>query len=303
MVVESFKILDSNYGKAGVRILHVSKQGPRHSIRELEVDTRLTLASTKDYERGDNTDIIATDSQKNTVYILAKQYGIGTPEEFGLLLATHFLSQYPWVLKANITLNTHPWQRILDTKGRSHDHAFISSPQVERSANVVFEKGQAPVVSAGLNGLRVLKTTQTAFKNFVRDEYRSLPDADDRLFSTVVAGRWVYSRLVKDYDAAFETVKAAILEGFAGPAEGGVFSPSVQNTQNIIQKDVLKKIPEVSEIGLAMPNAHYFDFDFSKFPLLKEALERPGLGSVYYPVDKPSGMIVSTLGRGQQSKL
>jgi len=52
-----------------------------------------------------------------------------------------------------------------------------------------------------------------------------------------------------------------------------------------------------------MPNAHYFDYDFSKFPKLKEELERPGLGSVYYPVDKPSGQIVSTLGRGTLSKL
>ena len=83
-----------------MKVLHVSKRGSVHSIRELEVETLLTLNNNKDYETGDNSDIIATDTQKNTVYILAKQYGITSPEEFGLLLATHFVSKYPWVVKA-----------------------------------------------------------------------------------------------------------------------------------------------------------------------------------------------------------
>jgi urate oxidase len=115
MVVDSFKIVHSEYGKVsarvllviqpdtfqgGVKILHVCQSGTVHSIRELEVETLLTLASSKDYREGDNSDIIATDTQKNTVYVLAKQHGISTPEEFGLLLVTHFISKYPWVVKA-----------------------------------------------------------------------------------------------------------------------------------------------------------------------------------------------------------
>ena len=33
--------------------------------------------------------------------------------------------------------------------------------------------------------LTVIKTTQSAFVNFVADEYRTLPDAEDRIFSTI----------------------------------------------------------------------------------------------------------------------
>ncbi len=33
--------------------------------------------------------------------------------------------------------------------------------------------------------LTVIKTTQSAFVNFVDDEYRTLPDAEDRIFSTI----------------------------------------------------------------------------------------------------------------------
>ena len=100
MVQEGFKILESEYGKGGVKILHVAKRGAVHTIQELEVESLLTLATSQDYERGDNSDIIATDTQKNTIYVLAKQHGITSPEEFGLLLVNHFISKYPWVVKS-----------------------------------------------------------------------------------------------------------------------------------------------------------------------------------------------------------
>jgi len=83
VATEMFKIVESAYGKTGVKMLHVSKEGSLHTIRELEVVTLLTLNNNKDYETGDNSDIIATDSQKNTVYVLAKQYGVSTPESLG----------------------------------------------------------------------------------------------------------------------------------------------------------------------------------------------------------------------------
>lgn len=69
------------YGKSAVKILHVRRDGPVHSIKEYEVDTQLTLDSDKDYLDGDNSDVVATDSQKNTVYILAKKYGVRYSED------------------------------------------------------------------------------------------------------------------------------------------------------------------------------------------------------------------------------
>ena len=68
----------------------------------------------QEYDTGDNSDVIATDSQKNTVYILAKLHGVASPEEFGLLVTEHFLSTYPWVTKSRVEVRLHPWQRILD---------------------------------------------------------------------------------------------------------------------------------------------------------------------------------------------
>jgi len=299
MGTESFQIIESAYGKAGVKILHVSQQGSVHTIRELEVETLLTLNNHKDYKRGDNSDIIATDTQKNTVYILAKQYGISSPEEFGLILANHFISKYPWVVKAKVTLSAHPWQRITDKAGRPHNHAYVSTPTAVRVASVVLARGSMPVVSAGIRNLRVLKTTQSAFVNFVSDEYRSLPDFKDRLFSTIVTADWTYSKINKElnFDWAFSSTKDIILEVFAGPADKGIFSASVQNSQFLTQKTILEKIPQVEKVFISMPNVHYFGFDFSKFPKIPELAEKCS-GDVYHLVDKPSGQITSTLSRG-----
>lgn len=36
-------------------------------------------------------------------------------------------------------------------------------------------------ISSGLSGLKVCKTTQSSFMNFVKDEYTTLPEVPDRV--------------------------------------------------------------------------------------------------------------------------
>jgi len=50
-----------------------------------------------------------------------------------------------------------------------------------------------PKLTSGIRDLRVLKTTQSAFYKFINDEYRTLPNTNDRILSTVVTADWVYS--------------------------------------------------------------------------------------------------------------
>ena len=52
---EEFRIADKQYGKSFVKLLHIKRDGLLHSIREYEVDTKLTLDTEKDYtEVGNN---------------------------------------------------------------------------------------------------------------------------------------------------------------------------------------------------------------------------------------------------------
>ena len=115
----------TEYGKNWVRLMRVRQEGDKYFITELRVNTRLELSSSKDYLHGDNSDIVATDSQKNTVLVLAKQnqvrcllffnakeisrrgsgvttptlldLQIESPEQFGVLLTNHFLKTYKQV--------------------------------------------------------------------------------------------------------------------------------------------------------------------------------------------------------------
>ena len=170
-----------------------------------------------------------------------------------------------------------------------------------RTAEVIRERGSMPEVKAGIRDLRVLKTTQSSFVDFVDDEYRALPYDDDRLLSTVVTADWSYSSPLggaQQYDDAFNNVRDTILEVFAGPADTGIFSASVQNSQHLTQTKILETIPTVKSVTLAYPNVHYFGFDFARFSEIPGLTgEGSGSGKVFNPVDKPSGLIKSTLSR------
>ncbi|XP_055595864.1 uricase [Uranotaenia lowii] len=299
-----YRISNYGYGKDAVKVLHVVRNGLVHSIKEFEVGTKLKLSSQKDYLQGDNSDIVATDSQKNTVYLLARKHGLKTPEEFGILLCQHFLSKYSHVTEVSIHIDEYPWSRMAFGRGPYqdlHNHAFVFTPTAVRYCDVRQKRGEpTPTVISGLRELRVLKTTQSAFVNFVNDEYRSLPDQHDRIFSTIVQSSWQYSTVNNvDFDFAWNKVKQSILNTFAGDPEKGIFSPSVQNTLYLAEQLVLDSIPEISCIEMTMPNKHYFNFDFGKFPKVVGQLKEE---TVFLPVDKPAGVIYAQLDRKSVTK-
>lgn len=293
----SYSIVDDSYGKNNVKLLHIKRNGLVHSIQELEVNTELTLATHKDYTEGDNSDIIATDSQKNTVYLLAQKHGVTCPEQLAIVLCRHFIKTYRHVLKVKVYIEQYPWQRI-DADGKKHNHAFVMTPVATRFATATLKREGEIQLEAGLKDLRVLKTTQSAFVNFVNDDYRSLPDAKDRVFSTSVYSRWIYSDININFCKIWDQVKASIMKVFAGPADVGIYSPSVQNTLHITEKLILDNIPEISYIEMVLPNRHYINVDLSKFPVGVATND-----TVFMPLDKPSGNIRAALTRKLTAKL
>lgn len=309
-----YEIVESAYGKNWVRLLHVQRHSCRHSVREWQVCTELSLESHVDYTHGDNSAIIATDSQKNTVYLLARRNGLTTPEAFAILLCRHFLQQYTHVTKVSVRIDVHPWQR-LNIKGEPHEHAFVTNREIIRFCHVLQTRINPsknslssstgaisePIVWSGVRGLQLLKTTKSAFTGFINDEYRSLPDSPDRIFSTVVFSKWLYSAAANgvDFDNIWESVRQTIVEEFAGPARGGVFSASVQKTLYDTLVRVLSHTPVIEQIEMVMPNKHYFSIDLSKFQNVGCANNQ----EVFLPVDEPSGNIRAVLKRSEISKM
>lgn len=148
---------------------------------------------------------------------------------------------------------------------------------------------------SGIRGLRLLKTTQSSFVNFVNDEFRSLQDQHDRIFSTVVECNWEYMYVdaKTKFCQIFDIVKDVIVKNFAGELKSGTPSPSVQNTLYLTEKEVLEKVPEISAINMTMPNKHYTVFDSKPFQCVI-----PGANNeVFVPTDKPFGIIYAQLDR------
>ncbi|XP_017269049.1 uricase [Kryptolebias marmoratus] len=284
------------YGKNAVRVLFIKRRGSHHYIVELKANVELTLRSRKDYLTGDNSDIIPTDTIKNTVHALAKIKGVKNIEQFSLDICHHFLTSFNHVLRAKVYMEEAPWRR-LEKNGVQHIHAFIYSPEACRFCDVEQNLDGAPVVHSGVKDMKVLKTTQSGFEGFLQDRFTTLQETKDRCFCTTVYSRWRYNKIRDvDFDTAWKCVKDTIIEKFAGPYHCGEYSPSVQKTLYETQLLALERVPEVDEIEIVMPNQHYFTIDMTKMGLVNK-------DEVLLPLDNPSGNITGTVRRKQRARL
>ncbi|MFE5407749.1 factor-independent urate hydroxylase [Microbacterium sp. NPDC056569] len=274
-------VLGANqYGKAEVRLVRVDRDGPRHSITDLDVTSQLRGDFTAAHIQGDNARIVATDTQKNTVFAFARD-GVGAPEEFLLRLGRHFTGEFDGVTGGRWEAEQYTWSRI-PVDGEGHDHSFVRGGTEIRTVVVVFAGAEATVIS-GLRDLAVLKSTGSEFHGFVRDRYTTLAETDDRILATSVTARWRYSSLDLDFDEAFAEVRRLLLEGFAE-----THSLALQQTLYEMGRRVLEARAEIEEIRFSMPNLHHFAVDLTPF-----GLDNPN--EVFYAADRPYGLIEATV--------
>ena len=275
------------YGKSRVRLTKVVRLADRHEIRELDVDIQLEGDFSATYSHGDNRNVIATDTMKNVVYALAHAHPLGPIEPFAENLAAHFVEGYAQVNSASIRVVEHPWQRLL-INGGNHPHAFTGGSTEVRTAVVIKASDALSSVSAGLEGLLLLKTTRSAFAGFVRDRYTTLPDTSDRIFATELKSEWLYASVTEDFDFddAFTRVRRALVETFAEHD-----SLSVQQTLHACGAAALDACPAIARIALTMPNKHHIPFDLARFDIENR-------NEIFVATDEPFGLITGTVARG-----
>ncbi|KAA3464560.1 uricase-2 isoform X1 [Gossypium australe] len=152
---------EQRHGKARVRVGRVwrSKDGCRHFMVEWNVSISLLSNCVAAYVRDDNSDIVATDTMKNTVYVKAKECSEQlSAEEFAILLGKHFTSFYPQVFTAIVKIVEKPWERI-SVNGQPHEHGFKLGSEKHTTEAIVQKSGVLQLIS-GVEGLSLLKTTQ-----------------------------------------------------------------------------------------------------------------------------------------------
>ena len=271
----------NQYGKAEVRMVYVDRSTPVHTITDVNVTSQLIGDFTDTHLTGANDAVIATDTQKNTVYAMARTGGVGSPEEFALRLARNYVDKYEQVTGARMAVEQYSWDRIVTAAG-PHDHAFSKGTAETRTA-VVRKDGAAETVISGLTGLVVLKSTGSEFWGFPEVEYTSLVETNDRILATAVTARWLSATSDLDWDGAFTAVRGALLENFAN-----THSLSLQQTLYAMGKGALEAVPEIAEIRLSLPNKHHFLVDLDKWDL-----DNPN--QVFYAADRPYGLIEAAI--------
>jgi len=277
------KLIQHNYGKARVRVMKVIRAGDRHTIKELEVSVKLQGDFDASFTRADNRLVVATDSMKNTVYVLAQDKLGAETEEFGLWLGAHFLRTYPQVARVEVGLTEHRWERLA-IKGKPRDHSFSELGAAKPTAKIVCTR-QATTVESGLQDLLILKSTGSGFENFLRDEYTTLPETADRILATKLKAVWTYTQAPASYGQTNGQIIEAMLDVFAEN-----YSPSVQVTLFQMGEAALQVAPEISQIHLAMPNQHCLPVNLAPFG-------RTNHNEIFVPTDEPHGQIEGTVAR------
>jgi urate oxidase len=277
----AIRLGENNYGKQRVRILQVARHADRHDIKELTLGIRLEGDFEAAHTTGDNRKVLPTDTMKNTVYAMAKSHSIKSPEEFCLRLIDHFLTHNPQVSRVRIEAAETLWTRLA-VGGKPQPHTFTGSSSEERTAALAATRKEK-TLHAGIDGLVVLKTTDSAFEKFLKDEYTTLKEDRNRILATTISADWVYRENLSEFDPTWHGVRKTMLEAFAGHD-----SESLQHTLYAMGEAVLRKFPAIREIHLSLPNKHYNLVDLSPFHM-----ENPK--EVFLPTDEPHGLIEATV--------
>jgi urate oxidase len=284
----SFVLGPNQYGKAENRVVRIYRDTDRHEIRDLNVSTALRGDFRAAHEVGDQASILPTDTQKNTAFAFAKQHGVTSPEDYALALGHRFLEVTPAATASRIEVEEYPWDRI-EVAGAGHDHAFVRRGGEVRTTVVTQDRtGGRPRawVVSGVKDLVVLKSTGSEFKGFLKDEYTTLAEADDRILATSLVARWRYSTTQDvDWNGSFTAIRQDLLETFAT-----TYSRALQESLYAMGSAVLKAHPEVAEIKFSAPNKHHFLVDLSPFGVEND-------GEVFIAADRPYGLIEATVQR------
>jgi urate oxidase len=203
----------NRYGKARIHVATLARRDDRHDFLDRVVDVRLEGDFEAVYVEGDNSPVLPTDTMRGSVFALAKERPDEEAEAFALRYTSYLLEASPKATMAEAWITERPWDRVR-IDGAPHPHTFTLGAY-RRTAHVVRTREDV-TLSAGLEGLSVLKTTGSAFADFLRDRYTTLADAHDRILATEVRAEWRYAGTELDFAAERERAKDAIVRTRCG---------------------------------------------------------------------------------------
>jgi urate oxidase len=271
----------NQYGKSESRVVRIVRDTPRHEIHDLNVSTSLRGDFDDAHITGDQAAVLPTDTQKNTAFAYAKLHGVSSIEDYALALGRRLLDACPAASTAQVRVEEYSWDRL-------GDHSFVRRGGAVRTCVVAVGRDDAVVLS-GISELVVLNSTDSEFRGFLKDEFTTLPEAEDRVLATSLVARWRHTTVDGvDWNASHAAVLTTLLETFAG-----TYSRALQETLHAMGCAVLDDQEQIAEIRFSAPNKHHFLVDFSGFQV--DGLTNDG--EVFIAADRPYGLIEAQVTR------
>ncbi|MGC1903926.1 MAG: urate oxidase [Candidatus Acidiferrum sp.] len=277
-------LAENRYGKSRVRLVRVNRKSIVHDFQEWTVEVLLQGDFLTCFTDGDNNKILPTDTMKNIVYFLARKSSAACIEDFAKELVGFLLSNNPQVSAAEVTIREKYWQHLV-TQGKEQPSTFTQAGSELQTAHVSQYQGRNFEVSSGVSDLIIMKTSNSGFEGYIKDQLTTLPETNDRLFGTNLRATWVYSSPDTSYSVARKAIREALLSTFAVHD-----SKSVQHTLYAMAEAALDAAAQISEIMLRMPNVHCLLADLSRF-----GLDNPN--HIFVPIDEPHGTIEARIVR------
>jgi urate oxidase len=287
-------ILGQNqYGKAENRVVRIYRESPRHEIHDVNVSSALRGDFAAAHLVGDQSTVLPTDTQKQTIYSFAKEKGLISIEDYGLELARHFVDDVDPVEAARIEIEEYAWERVT-VDGVEHDHTWVRKGQEVRTASVTVEgngDAQQTWITGGFKDLIVLKSTGSEFHDFLEDKYTVLEPTTDRIMATSLVAKWRFAPTETtplseiDWEGTYSAIKEIMLARFAT-----VHSLALQQTLYEMGKAVLEAFDYVVEVKFSAPNKHHFLYDIGRFGVENN-------NEVFHADDRPYGLIQATVTR------
>jgi len=275
---------ENRYGKSRVRLSRITRSADRHEFNEWTVRVLLHGDFARSFTEADNSKILPTDTIKNTVYSIARDSNATTIEVFAMEIGDYLLSNNPQVTGTSVEIDEKCWQN-LTVDGQIEATTFkMGGPELQ-TARVERERNGGWVVTSGVDGLTILKTSKSSFTGYIKDRLTTLKPATDRIFGTCATIRWDYISPGQNFADVRARIVAALLSAFAAH-----HSMSVQHTLFDMGKAALSTAPEIARIHLAMPNLHHLLADLTPF-----GQDNPN--HIFVPIDEPHGYIEATVER------
>jgi urate oxidase len=276
-------LAENTYGKSSVRVMKVQRDGPLHTVKEWKVEVLLSGDFESCFTVGDNSEILPTDTMKNTVYSRARESTAECIEDFARELAEFFLAA---IRRSSASPSTLPaLVGACVVQGKPHPSTFVRGSRRDTNHGGYVCAGWSVSVTSGLDGLVLLKTANSGFEGYLKDSLTTCRRRQTGSSAPRCVRNGNISPRRLPFDQLRSKLRETLIDAFAEHD-----SKSVQHTLYAMAQAALEAAPEIMDVELAMPNKHCLLVDLSRFG-------QTNPNQIFVPTDEPYGNIVARICR------